>query len=153
MSRSRRLIGETTRYLPIKAVDRRNDQIFADPVPDFRANLNVNWAKDRHAFSVFLRYIGSFLDDENSTFGTLPDGTRDFNNVVDAVKVKSHTTIDVQYSVDLSELAPWSGTRLTIGAINLFNERPPFVFTDGAFESRTHDPRGRVAYVRLNATF
>jgi len=137
----------------IKAVDRRNDQIFAEPVPDFRANLNFNWAKGRHAFWVFLRYIGSFLDDENSTFGALPDGTRDFNNVVEAVKVKSHTTIDVQYSVDLSELAPWSGTRLTIGAINLFNERPPFVFTDGSYETRTHDPRGRTAYVRLNATF
>lgn len=137
----------------IKAADSRNDQNFADPVPDFRANANVSWSQGRHAATVYLRYIGSFLDDENTTFGTLAGGTRDFNNVIDAVKVKSFTTVDIQYSIDLSEMLPWSSTRITIGAINVFDKRPPFVFTDGSFETRTHDPRGRLAYLRFNGVF
>ena len=39
------------------------------------------------------------------------------------------------------------------GVTNLTDETPPQVFTNGGFESRTHDPRGRLVYVQLGAEF
>ena len=37
---------------------------------------------------------------------------------------------------------------ISVGATNLFDEDPPFVATNGGFDSKVHDPRGRLIYVR-----
>jgi len=137
----------------VKAVDRRNQQNFGNPIPDFRANFSLTWSKGIHSFAGYARYIDGFMDDQNSTFATLAGGTSDFNTVLSAAHIKSHMTFDAQYSLDLSEGTFFSNTVATIGAINLLNQAPPFVYTDGSFETRTHDPRGRMIYVRLTAAF
>ncbi|MEL7025170.1 MAG: TonB-dependent receptor [Pseudomonadota bacterium] len=68
--------------------------------------------------------------------------------------VDSQFTIDAQYSVDTAilfdaETAPI----LTIGVINATAEEPPQVFTNGGYDARVHDPRGRLVYLRLVQSF
>ncbi|GIX16457.1 MAG: hypothetical protein KatS3mg119_0643 [Rhodothalassiaceae bacterium] len=137
----------------LDVADRRNRQNFLDPVPDWRFNASLAWLKGGHQAVVFVRYIDSFLDDENTVFATQPNGLPDFSQVIDPVKVGSHTTVDAQYSYTFGGFGPVESMTITIGAINLFNNQPPFVNTDGAFESRTHDPRGRLVYARLKVGF
>ena len=38
--------------------------------------------------------------------------------------------------------------KLTFGAINLTDEDPPRVRTSGGYDSKVHDPRGRMLYVK-----
>ena len=144
----------------IDVVGFRNSQNFTAPLPRFRFNANVGFNRGGHSFVTFLRYTDSFKDDQNCgggpnfsdfvgsdpVFLTCPDG-------LDFAKVASHTTVDVQYSYSFGETGVLEGMVLTVGSINLFNNKPPFVNTDGAFESRTHDPRGRMAYVRMGFRF
>lgn len=138
----------------------RNSQNFTSPIPEFRFNANLGFANGGHNFVTFFRYTDSFKDDQNCGGGpeptdfvgsdpvslTCPDG-------LDFAKIDSHLTVDTQYSYTFGPMGPLEGAVVSVGAINLFNNRPPFVNTDGGFESRTHDPRGRMAYVRLSTRF
>jgi len=107
------------------------------PTPEFRFNTGVSFVNELHEARVFVRFIDGINDNEN------PGSTID-----------SQTTVDVQYALNLGELFEEVGdTRLTVGVINLFDQDPPFVATNGGFESRLHDPRGRVAYIELGLRF
>jgi outer membrane receptor protein involved in Fe transport len=107
------------------------------PTPEFRFNTGVSFINDTHEARVFVRFIDGIDDNQN------PGST-----------VDSQTTVDVQYALNLGELYESLGdTRLTVGAINLFDQDPPFVATNGGFESRLHDPRGRVVYFELGLRF
>lgn len=131
----------------------RNRLNFADPVPEFRANVQFGWAYEDHAAQFFMRHVGSFTDDDNSVYGVLPNGAPDFNNLIREVEVAAFTTFDFNYRFDMSELIGVSNAAVTIGALNIFNQRPPAVIGDGGFETRTHDPRGRVIYGGLSFGF
>jgi hypothetical protein len=37
---------------------------------------------------------------------------------------------------------------LTFGAVNLTDEDPPRVRTSGGYDSKVHDPRGRMLYAK-----
>ena len=50
--------------------------------------------------------------------------------------------------VDLLENAVFS-----VGVINLTDEEPPFVATNGGFEGRVSDPRGRLVNFGLDVKF
>ena len=71
----------------------------------------------------------------------------------DFAQIDSHTTVDLQYSYRFGGIGPVQDAAITLGVINLFDEEPPFVDTDGGFETRTHDPRGRLVYARLKVGF
>ena len=42
---------------------------------------------------------------------------------------------------------------VAIGAVNLLDENPPLVRTNGGYDSKVHDPRGRVLYGRVSFAF
>jgi iron complex outermembrane receptor protein len=42
---------------------------------------------------------------------------------------------------------------VTFGVRNITNERPPVVATNGGFDSKVHDPRGRMFYFGLDLEF
>ncbi len=57
----------------------------------------------------------------------------------------AQVTVDAQYTLTLrAERAP----KLTFGAINLIDEDPPRVRTSGGYDSKVHDPRGRMLYAK-----
>jgi TonB dependent receptor. len=68
--------------------------------------------------------------------------------------VDSHLTVDAQYNIDLVVLYDTEQSYvLTLGAINMFDEDPPQLFTNSGFDSKVHDPRGRQIYARLAIEF
>jgi outer membrane receptor protein involved in Fe transport len=124
----------------IDGVGRRNFANFGTSTPEWRVNTFFNWQRERHGVNVFLRFIDSYVDDQVD-LGQGPAFFRD---------VDSHLTVDAQYTLSLrAENAP----TLTFGAINLFAEDPPRVATSGGYDSKVHDPRGRLLYARATFRF
>ena len=123
----------------IEGVGNRNFTNFGTSVPQLRFNSGFNWAKDAHRLDVFGRYIDSYEDDQN-----------------DNATIDSHFTVDARYALSLDEFLQndlVKDTALTVGVINAFDNDPPAVATNGGFDSRVHDPRGRLVYVGVDVTF
>jgi outer membrane receptor protein involved in Fe transport len=119
----------------IDGAGRRNFANFGTSTPEWKANAFVEWATDRHAVNAFVRYIDSYVDDEVE----LGQGSAFYR------PIDSQVTLDAQYSLTLqARLAP----KLTFGVINATDEDPPRVRTSGGYDSKVHDPRGRMLYAR-----
>ena len=87
---------------------------------------------------LYGRFIDGYTDDQNPG--------RD---------VDSHFTVDARYTLPLNNFIDslGEGTSLNVGVINAFNEDPPQVFTNGGFDSKVHDPRGRLLYAGFDIDF
>jgi iron complex outermembrane recepter protein len=128
----------------------RNYSNIGVSTPELRMNFGLNWMNDNHSANIFVRYIDSYEDDQNCANGTLFSAacTEGFKGI------DSQVTIDAQYNVNLSAMFETNSSYvLTIGGINLTDENPPQVFTNGGFDSKVHDPRGRQVYARLAIEF
>ena len=118
----------------IEGAGLRNFNNFGSPTPQLRFNAGLGWRNGAHSANVFVRHIGSYLDDQN--------------NLQD---IDSDTRVDVQYGFSLAEyLQRDKAAQFTIGVRNLFDVTAPQVFTNGGFDSRVHDPRGRILYFGLD---
>lgn len=114
----------------------RNFTNFGAPTPEWRINAGLSWASGSHSFNAYLRYIDSMENDQVA-------GT-----------VDSMTTVDLQYNLSIEGMMNGNNrAALSVGLINAFDKTPPYVPTNGGFESRTHDPRGRLMYVKLTTGF
>lgn len=119
----------------IDGAGKRNFANFATSVPELRGNVFMNWQRDIHGVNVYLNHIDSYLDD-GQPGALLPIG--------------SHATVDAQYNVSLDRFA---GVTISFGGFNLTGEDPPPVATNGGFDSKVHDPRGRLLYARASVSF
>lgn len=136
--------GEATYVFKYDAVDQagvsfdgagsRNFNNFARSMPKLRANLNAGYRADNHVVNVFMRYIDGYLDDQNN------------------VDVQSYTTFDLQYSYIFGDPddAP---LRATIGVINVFDKEIPRLDTNAGFDTKVHDPRQRMMYMKVSKAF
>ena len=112
----------------------RNFNNFGSPTPQMRFNAGLDWSFSAHSANIFVRHIDSYSDDQNG-----------------GLKVDSDTRVDIQYSLAINQYLDRDKlTAITIGARNVFDETAPQVFTNGGFDSRVHDPRGRLLYLGLN---
>ncbi|MBN1240006.1 MAG: TonB-dependent receptor, partial [Gammaproteobacteria bacterium] len=124
----------------VDGAGRRNFANFATSVPELRANAFFNWERNSHAVNLFVRYIDSYVDDEVD----LGQGSGAFS------EIDSQVTADVQYRYSFeNEFGPV----LTFGVINLTDEDPPHVATNGGYDSKVHDPRGRIWYAQAGLRF
>ena len=125
----------------IDGAGRRNFVNFATSAPEVRANLFLNWTRDIHGVNVYVNFIDSYLDDQGG-----PDALK---------SIDSHNTVDAQYNVAVESLAgiTVAGLTLSLGAFNLFDEDPPKVDTNGGYDSKVHDPRGRLVYAKAAVSF
>lgn len=119
---------------------------FANSIPEFRSNTSLSWAKGRHSVNGVIRHIGSY-EENDATGGLIGEGT-----------VDSSTTFDLQYNYALEDFLGYgAGTEVTVGAINLFDEDPPFVSGqttgDFGYDTKVHDPRGQMFYFSLTQKF
>ena len=119
----------------IDGAGRRNFANFATSVPKLRANVFLNWRRNNHGINVYFNHIDSYLDDGQP--GML-------------LPIESHGTVDAQYNISFDH---FQGVTLSLGALNLFDEDPPRVATNGGFDSKVHDPRGRLLYARASLSF
>lgn len=137
----------------IDGAGRRNFTNFGNSTPELRLNAGVGWQNGAHSANAFVRYIDGYDDDQNCA-----DGTKATGGVCPAsvgfFDVDDHITFDLQYSLDIAELTGNDYLpMLTVGGINLTGEEPPQLFTNGGFDSKVHDPRGRMVYVRAVLSF
>ena len=123
----------------VDGVGIRNFNNFGTSVPQLRFNTGFNWIKDAHRLDIFGRFIDSYQDDQN-----------------DNIDIDSHFTVDARYGLNIGEFFSngfVKDTTLTVGVINAFDEDPPQVFTNGGFDSKVHDPRGRLVYIGADIDF
>jgi len=120
----------------IDGAGRRNFSNFATSVPELRTTAFVNWQRANHSANVYLNHIDSYLDDEDGPLALETIG--------------SYLTVDAQYNY---RFGGDRGPTISIGAINLFDEDPPRVTTNGGYDSKVHDPRGRLLYARATFNF
>ena len=119
----------------IDGAGKRNFANFATSVPELRGNVFLNWQRDIHGVNIYVNHIDSYLDDGQ------PGALR---------SIGSHATVDAQYNVALDQ---FDGVTLSFGGFNLTGEDPPPVATNGGFDSKVHDPRGRLLYARASVSF
>jgi len=122
----------------VDGVGNRNFTNFGTSVPKHRFNTGFNLIADGHRLDIFGRFIDGYEDDQNA-----------------GETIDSHFTVDGRYSLNLREVLDVFGeaTSLNIGVINALNEDPPQVFTNGGFDSKVHDPRGRLLYAGFDLEF
>ncbi|WP_293751570.1 TonB-dependent receptor [uncultured Paraglaciecola sp.] len=121
----------------IDGVGSRNFNNIGTSTPELKANVGLNWKHENYSANIFARHVDSYTDDQN-----------------DLGEIDSHLTWDAQLNIDLGGLFETDGAYvLTFGGVNLTDEDPPQVFTNGGFDSRVHDPRGRQIYARLAVEF
>jgi iron complex outermembrane recepter protein len=66
--------------------------------------------------------------------------------------IKSWNRFELQYILDLNGVVGKS-TRLTVGAINIFDRDQPLAQLNLGYDPIVHDPRGRVIYVSIGQKF
>lgn len=123
------------------AGNRNIDSPIARSIPQWRSNTYIGWGLGNHEANLIVRYISDYEDGRSAAT---------------ANKIDSWTTVDVQYSYDLTDLLKFQGnTKLTIGANNVMDEDPPFADSnvaggnDFGYDAKVHDPRGRMLYFRI----
>ncbi len=125
----------------IEGAGNRNFSNFGSPTPKTRFNTGIRFSNETHAAAFFVRHISGLNDDQ--VIGGVQNG-----------EIGSFTTVDAQYSLNLGGISDsLDGSSFAVGVNNAFDKRPPAVATNGGFESRTHDPRGRSVYARITTTF
>ena len=126
----------------IDGLGRRNDPNIGTSTPPLRFNAGLNFDQGPITANFFARYISSYDDDEDI-------------DTVGLQEIDSIVTYDAQVSIDMSSvfgsIEALEAVQATVGVINLTDEEPPYVNTNGGYDPRVHDPRGRLVYFRLAA--
>jgi iron complex outermembrane receptor protein len=124
--------GSTT----INGAGRRNENnTLASSIPELRSNTVLGWNMDRHNVNLIIRYIDDYEDRADT--------------------IDEWWVADVQYSIALDLFENQQAT-ITLGSLNITNEEPPSVGGDTnefGYDTKVHDPRGRLWYTRLEYNF
>ena len=98
--------------------------------------MSFDWTRDNHSAVIIVRYIHDYDNDAAA------------NEQIDA-----HTTVDLRYSLTLPDLINQGDVVVSAGAINITDEDPPEVDTLLGYDTKVHDPRGRMMYINVNYAF
>ena len=121
----------------VEGAGNRNFANFGSPTPRWRFNAGLELAKGAHSFNAFGRFIGSYDDDQNG-----------------GVEIDNDFRLDLQYNVNVAEFFGRDKAAVfTVGVRNVTDNTAPFVATNGGFDSRVHDPRGRLVQVGIDVEF
>jgi len=118
----------------IDAVGSRNFTNFARSLPEIRSNLVANWSVQKHMLTLSLHYIHDYENDQYYAGATKENR-----------KIESWTTSNIQYAYGMSFNE--QSLKLRVGLNNLEDKEPPAVQTNMGFDTKVHDPRGRIFYV------
>ena len=118
-----------------------NHDNFARSLPETKIILNAGLNKNNHTISLYGRYISDY-----ST--TRPLSSAAINAGFDQ-KIDQWISIDLQYSYSFETLG--NEIRLSFGSNNIFDEDVPMVYdaANFSYDSKHHDPRGRLFYFGL----
>lgn len=130
----------------------------ARPLPEFKINATLNWAKGSHRAFLIAKYVDEIETD-------VPAGTRGFFAATATLggnghlardmsdtKIESMTTVDAQYSYSFGEAWFMADTTVAIGVQNVFDEEAPVIANVTAYDGTLHDGRGRLFFFRVGAS-
>lgn len=127
---------------------KRNFQTIGAPAPKVRANAGFDWAWGNHSANFTARYVHDYeLGQPPNTLIAL------LQNRAPSGIIDKHVTYDMQYNYQFDEIFGATGARVTFGLINAFDNDPPEIDDGPGFDSKIHDPRGRIAYGRVTMEF
>ena len=101
------------------------------PIPDWKAQafMSYNWSD--YTFSAYVNHVSSYTDDSaHDGYGGIP---------VSSFTIDSFTTLDLTFQWRL----PGRGLTVSLSALNLSDEDPPFANVEHAYDGMTHNPKGR----------
>jgi len=127
---------------------KRNFQTIGAPAPELRFNTGFDWFLNNHSANLTVRFTDNY--EMTSTPSALIAG---FNGRTPDPRIDEHVTVDLQYAYQFPDMFGFNGPTLTVGANNLFDEDPPRLDDGPGFDSKIHDPRGRIVYGRLKVAF
>lgn len=121
----------------VNGLGSRNQSNIGSPTPQSRWNAGFGYSNGPVFGNFFARRIGGFTDDQNGD-----------------IDIPGQTRFDIQAGIDVSSFIGFSESSIfTVQVTNLTDEEPPFVATNGGFESRVSDPRGRLVRFGFRAEF
>lgn len=110
----------------IDAVGSRNGLNIARSLPEWRSNFSLNFSRNHHSATWFTHYISHYDDDANN------DKT-----------IEGYFTHDLTYSYRYNGFSALE-TEFGVGIFNMFDREPPAVETTMGYDTKVHDPRGRM---------
>jgi len=130
----------------------------ARPLPEWKINGTLSWSWNNHRAFAIAKYVDGITSD-------VPAGTRFFFGATAALggnpniqadlgddKIESMTTVDVQYTYSFGERSFLNDSSVSLGIMNIANELPPVIGNVTAYDGTLHDGRGRLWFLRLNAS-
>ncbi|WP_171045612.1 TonB-dependent receptor [Pseudoalteromonas rubra] len=116
--------------------------------PEWRHNLRTSWETADYGASVAIRYVGETADHP----GSRKSGTCEWARPDDILEVDSYTQVDLQGFYYLE-----TGTKLTVGMRNLFDEEPPYSEQAANrwpwYDQALYDNMGRYLYFSVSHKF
>jgi hypothetical protein len=114
--------------------------------PEYRATASVAWEYERYYAAVAWNFTSAYREDQSGQNYETIDG-----NAPDTRSGRDYNTIDLRTRYTIPKVE----ANLSFGINNVFDERPPAVFS--AFESNVArqfaDLRGRFYYIELSKKF
>lgn len=122
----------------------------------WRGNSSLTWSKARWASTITGRYVGHFSGPTTDRSPSYPGAF-----ALDGGRIPAYLHWDLQVSYEVPYRGPgagdwrnWlAGTKWTLGALNVLNDKPAFITDSYGFYSRNDDPRQRYVYLQIKKSF
>ncbi|MCP1468603.1 iron complex outermembrane receptor protein [Sphingobium sp. OAS761] len=106
-------------------------------LPRDRVEYGVGWTSGPHSLNLLGHYVSGYRNDRSGITQT---------------HIRAWNIFDLQYSLDTEGLIG-KNSKLTVGALNLFDRDPPLAQLNLGYDPIVHDPRGRVLYIAIGQKF
>ena len=135
----------------------------ARPLPEWKINGTLSWSMENHRAFMLVQYVDSLDYGVDLLTDPRAGAARFWRETVRLVHgqktsddfftrdIKSMTTVDLQYSYSFGENSFLSSSEVSIGVKNVFDEEPPWIPVNTAYDGTLHDMRGRVWFLRVSA--
>ena len=112
-------------------------------LPRNRINAFLNWKFREYETGLNARYVSGYINDR-----TIPDSAK---NLGYSNKVNSHLVFDLSFKTPIGVLFNNVSLEGKFALVNLFDKSAPRLYDapDFSFDTRTHDPRGRMLSIQF----
>jgi iron complex outermembrane recepter protein len=129
---------------------KRNFSNFAPSLPKLHMAIPVGWGLGGHYIQATGKLIGSYLNEDDPDIDYSMPVPKAIPNT--GAQIPAWFTLDLQYSFRTKELIGKSSA-FTVGATNLLDADPPWVYTNLGYDGTQHDARGRLLYAKITQEF
>lgn len=121
----------------------------------WRGNASLTWLRKVWTSTVTARYVGDRASPTTAPSPSFPGASG-----LDGERLPAFVRWDLQLSYDFpmrTDVSGWrswlSGTRWTLGVLNVLNDKPTFVSDGVSFYDGADDPRQRFVYLQVKKSF